>query len=106
LAHKTKAVVVLKGSGSVVAEPLVLEAHNLPTLNASGHAALATPGSGDVLAGWLGGLWSAAAHSGASAATVAREAVLLHGRAAETAQRWPLCASDLIAEMHRLASMA
>jgi hydroxyethylthiazole kinase-like uncharacterized protein yjeF len=104
LARKTGAVVVLKGSGTVVATPTSLDPKDWPTLNASGHAALATPGSGDVLAGWLGGLWSAAAHSGASATLVAREAVLLHGRAAESAERWPLCASDLIVEMHRLAS--
>ncbi len=47
--------VVLKGSGSVIASPGAL-----PHINTSGHAALGTAGSGDVLAGWLGGLMAQA----------------------------------------------
>lgn len=54
LSHQFQAVVVLKGSGTVVAAP-----HEIPRVNASGNAALATAGTGDVLAGWIG---SALAH--------------------------------------------
>lgn len=54
LARVTGAVVLLKGSGTVLA---------IPTgdcwINPRGSARLATPGSGDVLAGWIGGTWSA-----------------------------------------------
>ncbi|MEO8299385.1 MAG: NAD(P)H-hydrate dehydratase [Burkholderiales bacterium] len=74
LAESYRAVVVLKGSGSVVASR-----GETPWILPVGNAALATPGSGDVLAGWLGGLWS----QGAQAATAARSAVWLHGRTAE-----------------------
>jgi hydroxyethylthiazole kinase-like uncharacterized protein yjeF len=45
--------VVVKGSGSVVMAPGLT-----PHINPSGNAALSTPGSGDVLAGWLAGWWS------------------------------------------------
>ncbi|MFM2057710.1 MAG: hypothetical protein RLY71_2095 [Pseudomonadota bacterium] len=89
LADRFGAVIVLKGSGSVLAAPA-----QTAWINPSGNAALATPGSGDVLAGWLGGLWSqlprdgnpAAAASEAAAAWLAtRAATWSHGRAAELA---------------------
>lgn len=87
LAAQTGAVIVLKGSGTVVASPGAV-----PWINTSGNAGLATPGSGDVLAGWLAGLWSqlaggraagAAAPARAEAELAARHAVHLHGRRAE-----------------------
>jgi hydroxyethylthiazole kinase-like uncharacterized protein yjeF len=88
LAVKTGAVVVLKGSGSLIAAP-----DGIPWLNTSGNAALATPGSGDVLAGWIGGLWSqlAGGRSGSSHPSTAwsetelasRHAVYQHGLRAE-----------------------
>jgi hydroxyethylthiazole kinase-like uncharacterized protein yjeF len=92
LAARHRAVVVLKGSGSVVASPGLR-----PAVNASGNAALASAGSGDVLAGWIGGLWS----QGLDASTAARLGVHSHGAAAD---RWrasqahdgPLEASRLI----------
>ena len=49
LADRYNAVVVLKGSGSVVAAP-----GNPPLLNGTGNALLATGGTGDVLAGLIG----------------------------------------------------
>jgi len=49
LAERLACTVVLKGSGSVIAAP-----GHTPRLNATGNARLATPGSGDVLAGLIG----------------------------------------------------
>jgi hydroxyethylthiazole kinase-like uncharacterized protein yjeF len=74
LAERFQAVVVLKGSGSVVAT-----AGLAPSVNASGNAALASPGTGDVLAGWIGGLWS----QGLEAFDAARLGVSEHGTAAD-----------------------
>ncbi len=93
LADTLQATVVLKGSGSVVASP-----GRLPWVNPTGNARLGTGGSGDVLAGWLGGLWSQA--TGADAHHAAAAAVWLHGRAAERGDlRLPLRAADLIDAM-------
>jgi hydroxyethylthiazole kinase-like uncharacterized protein yjeF len=93
LADRLGAVTVLKGSGSVVAAP-----GRLPVINPTGSARLGTAGSGDVLAGWLGGLW--AQQPAAEGALAAEQAVWLHGRAGETGdQRLPLRAADLIDHM-------
>jgi len=100
-------VVVLKGSGTVIAAR-----DTVPVINPTGNGRLGTAGSGDVLAGWLGGLWSqtyartdlktanecgttsAGCASGFNAACAA---VWSHGRAAETGDlRLPLCAGDLV----------
>ncbi len=87
--------VVLKGSGSIVATP-----GEVPRINATGNAALATAGTGDVLAGWLGGRWTQRRERGADAARLAFEsacqAVAEHGAAAEPAPAGALSASDLI----------
>ena len=93
LADTLQATVVLKGSGSVVASP-----GRQPWVNPTGNARLGTGGSGDVLAGWLGGLWSQA--SDGDAHTAAAAAVWLHGCAAEHGDhRLPLRAADLIDAM-------
>ena len=96
LAHRYQAAVALKGSGTVIAAP-----GTLPCINASGNAALATAGTGDVLAGWAAGLWAQAPQ--ATAAEVAGRAVWQHGRAADTdvaaARGAPLTASALIAAL-------
>lgn len=91
LARHLDCTVVLKGSGTVIAQ-----ACGTPWINRSGNAALATAGTGDVLAGWLAGLWA----QGLDAWTAATAAVFLHGAAAD---RWiaeghgaPLRASVLI----------
>ena len=93
LAHRYQAAVALKGSGTVIAAPGAL-----PCINASGNAALATAGTGDVLAGWAAGLWAQAPQ--AMAAEIAGRAVWQHGRAADTdaaaARGAPLTASALI----------
>ena len=94
LADRFQCVVVLKGSGSVVAVPTVT-----PRINASGNASLATAGSGDVLAGWLGGRW--AQRPADSAFGVAVQAVAEHGAAAHLRARGPLRAGDLIEALHQ-----
>lgn len=53
LAGEFGAVVLLKGSGSVIACD-----GQLTTINPTGSASLSTGGTGDVLAGWIGGLWA------------------------------------------------
>jgi hydroxyethylthiazole kinase-like uncharacterized protein yjeF len=90
---------LIKGSGTVVAAP-----QQAPWINSSGNAGLAAPGSGDVLAGWIGGLWSARAHATDAAWLSACSAVWLHGRAADRAcgdatPRLPLRAGALIDRM-------
>jgi hydroxyethylthiazole kinase-like uncharacterized protein yjeF len=100
LAERCQAVVVLKGSGSVIAAP-----GWLPWINASGNAALATPGSGDVLAGWIGGLWAQQPDTGSdTAGFAARAATWLHGHAADRQSQGdrvllPLRAADLVEAM-------
>ena len=96
LAERFRATVVLKGSGSVIASP----GEGTPWINGSGNAALATAGTGDVLAGWIGGWWS----QGLGAAEAARLGVHSHGDAAD---RWraargtdaALAASELVAQL-------
>ncbi len=113
LAADTGAVVVLKGSGTIIATP-----EGAATINPTGDARLATAGTGDVLAGWIGGSWAAQAHAahgsdttpadviaqaGALAARIAIAAVFVHGRACDFAPgtRLPLVASDLIVALAR-----
>lgn len=80
LARRFGAVVVLKGSGSVVASP-----DGLTSLNPSGNASLATAGTGDVLAGWLAGQWAQAGPSLTAAGLhrLVEAAVWQHGAAAD-----------------------
>jgi ADP-dependent NAD(P)H-hydrate dehydratase / NAD(P)H-hydrate epimerase len=97
LAGRFECVVVLKGSGSVVAAP-----GQTPRINATGNASLASAGTGDVLAGWLGGLWAQVASGDAADAAfaLAVQAVAEHGAAAHSASQGPMRASDLIETMH------
>ncbi|MBP8139244.1 MAG: NAD(P)H-hydrate dehydratase [Burkholderiales bacterium] len=74
LSNRLNAHVVLKGAGSVLAHP-----GGRYDVNASGNPALATAGSGDVLAGVLGAMLA----QGLDAATALRYAVCLHGAAAD-----------------------
>ena len=103
LAEDLEVVVVLKGSGTVTAAP-----GGRLRLNPSGNARLATPGSGDVLAGWIGGAWARSAGAGGfdgvdavdATADCAADAVWRHGRAAELADAThPARASLLAAEL-------
>ncbi len=90
LADQFDCVVVLKGSGSVIAAP-----GQLALINHSGNALLASPGTGDVLAGMIGALLGA----GLAARTAAAQAVFTHGRLADhwaaSGTREPLTASAL-----------
>lgn len=100
LAARCGATVVLKGSGTVVAAP-----GRAPVVNPTGSAALATAGTGDVLAGWLAGLWAQADGLDADSARVAAEnAVYQHGRAAQD-QPAPLRAADLVERLHAQRSV-
>ncbi len=98
LAELCQATLLLKGSGTVVTAP-----GGSPSINPTGNARLGSAGSGDVLAGWLGGLWSQTFAAGAGDAQgihAARAAAWLHGQAAEAGDaRLPLRAGDLIEAM-------
>jgi ADP-dependent NAD(P)H-hydrate dehydratase / NAD(P)H-hydrate epimerase len=103
LAADTGAVVVLKGSGTLVAQP-----DGRVAVNPTGDARLASAGTGDVLAGWIGGMWSAqpaADRAVELAFAVARAAAWLHGRACDftAGDRLPLVAGELAAHMARAA---
>lgn len=97
LADRYGCIVLLKGSGSVIAAP-----GRAPAINPTGNARLATAGTGDVLAGWLAGLWagSLAARTPASAFEVAQAAAHGHGAAAHDGDpASPLSASQLVARL-------
>jgi hydroxyethylthiazole kinase-like uncharacterized protein yjeF len=91
LAERYMAVVVLKGSGSIIVAP-----GERPRISATGNASLATAGTGDVLAGWIGGRWL----PGAAAYDAATRGVIEHGAAAEPEQPGPLRAADLIERLY------
>lgn len=77
LAERFQCVVVLKGSGTVIAAPGQASA-----INSSGNALLATAGTGDVLAGMLGARMA----GGLEAFEAACSAVFAHGLMAD---EWP-----------------
>ena len=85
LARQFACVVVLKGSGTVIAAP-----GEVPVINLTGNALLATAGTGDVLAGMLGARLARAWANGngrAHAFSVACQAVRAHGLIAD---QWAL----------------
>jgi NAD(P)H-hydrate epimerase len=77
LARETDAVTVLKGAGTLVADP----ADASLSVNGSGNPGMATGGSGDVLTGMIG----ARLAGGDEPAQAARLAVYLHGAAGDLA---------------------
>lgn len=92
LTQKLQAVVVLKGSGTVVTAP-----DTTPWINPTGNALLSTAGTGDVVAGQVGAALAAAPPTGfADVLLTTRAAVYRHGLAAN---RWnqshPMTASDI-----------
>ena len=79
LSERFGVTVVLKGSGTVITAP-----GRCPWINASGNATLAAPGTGDVLAGWIGGVWARQPDDPADGAWFAtRACAWLHGHAAD-----------------------
>lgn len=79
LSLRFAAVVLLKGSGSVIASP-----GRAAVINSTGNARLATAGTGDVLAGWIGGCWSGHTEDDLeTAALVAAGSAWLHGWAVQ-----------------------
>lgn len=98
LAERFGCVVLLKGSGSIIAAPQLA-----PWINSTGSAALASGGTGDVLAGWLGGSWAQHAALDGSAETahrVACAAAFQHGQAADSGGTPVLRAGELIERLH------
>lgn len=76
LATQLQCVVILKGSGSVIAHP-----DGKVVINTTGNPALATAGTGDVLAGCCGALL---AQANVSTWEAALASTWLHGKAADT----------------------
>ena len=77
-AARAGAIVLLKGSDTVIARPSSKEGGGGATINANAPPTLATAGSGDVLAGLIGGLFAQGMEAGSAAAAAA----WLHGDAA------------------------
>jgi ADP-dependent NAD(P)H-hydrate dehydratase / NAD(P)H-hydrate epimerase len=105
LSANTQSVVALKGSGTCIASP-----QGRLKLNPTGNARLAAPGTGDVLAGWVGGSWSQrASDDDASAAfEIASAAVWIHGFAVDidTVESRAVAAGDLPKLMQQAATSA
>ena len=74
LAKRFNTIAVLKGAGTVICD-----AAGNTQINTTGNAALATGGTGDVLAGFMAALIA----QGLEPLTAARESVRIHGLAAE-----------------------
>jgi ADP-dependent NAD(P)H-hydrate dehydratase / NAD(P)H-hydrate epimerase len=99
LAARFACTVALKGSGTVIAAP-----NQTTALNPSGNGRLASAGTGDVLAGWLAGRWSAL--PGATAHAVTCCAVWEHGAAAQKGNvqaHQPMTASTLVDALNHSA---
>jgi NAD(P)H-hydrate epimerase len=92
LAAATGAIALLKGPGTVVADP-----GGRAVVEPVGDAALATAGSGDVLTGIIAGLLARGVEPFAAAVAGA----FLHGRAAARAGHTGLVAGDLVAALPR-----
>ena len=93
-ASATRGTVVLKGGGTLVAE-----ANDLVRMNLTGNPGMATGGTGDVLAGMIGGLIA----QGLKPCAAACAAVYVHGRAGDTVayrtSQAGLIAGDIIEEL-------
>ena len=78
LAERFQCVVVLKGSGTVIAAP-----GQLPAINSTGNALLAAPGTGDVLAGMVGACLAVGTRGDDETFNAACSAVFAHGQIAD-----------------------
>ena len=95
LSESLGVICVLKGSGTVVTAP-----DDVPFINSSGNPALATAGTGDVLAGWIGATLSYGARQGTPEVASVRRAVFDHGQLAD---RWVQQRGETLTA-HRLAA--
>jgi len=86
LAHRSAAIVLLKGPSTIVADP-----SGRVLVSTSGDARLATAGTGDVLSGVIGALIA----GGVAPFEAAAAGAFLHGRAASLGPALGLIASDL-----------
>jgi len=89
-AARWKCHVILKGARTVVAEP-----SGRYGVNVGGHPVMATAGSGDVLAGLIGGLLA----QGLDSRDAARQGVRLHASLGEAAAQGPVGRSMLALDM-------
>jgi NAD(P)H-hydrate epimerase len=92
LAARTGCVTLLKGPATVIADP-----SGRAAINPTGGSELATAGSGDVLAGIIGGFLA----RGLPAFEAAAVGAFVHGRAGDLAGHTGLVAGDLIAALPR-----
>ncbi len=98
LAHQYQSIVILKGAGSIIADP-----KGQWVINTTGNPALATGGTGDVLAGVTGALLA----QGMPAWNAALAATWIHGKAADELRDQGigpvgLSASELIPEIRKV----
>ncbi len=98
LASRTRAVVVLKGARTIVCDGTLGDDHC--SINPTGGPELATGGTGDVLAGVIGGLLS----QRLAASDAARCGVYLHGRAGDLCGRG-MVSSDLLPAIASILGM-
>lgn len=107
LAQKYRAISVLKGHATVIAPSPDMASETAVVTNASGNVALATAGTGDVLAGLMGALIA----QGVAVHRAVVYAVNIHGLSAERVSHavgGPIgaTASELIPEIRRLLNEA
>ena len=88
LAERLACTVVLKGSGTITAT-----VGCTAWINGTGNARLSTAGTGDVLAGWIAGAWSALGEQAASASSPVTVFELAHALAAAVVELHGLAAS-------------
>jgi NAD(P)H-hydrate epimerase len=97
LAHTSKAMVVLKGAGTVIAAP-----DGKIAINPTGNPGMGSGGMGDILTGIIGGLLA----QGYDAWDAARLSVFAHGHAsdqlAKVKGRWGYLASEVADWMPQL----
>jgi NAD(P)H-hydrate epimerase len=98
LAAATGAVALLKGPGTVIAEPGSAETPGRVLVNGRDGPWLATAGSGDVLTGIISGLLA----RGLAPFEAAAAGAFLHGLAADAAGHTGLVAGDLVAALSSL----
>jgi NAD(P)H-hydrate repair Nnr-like enzyme with NAD(P)H-hydrate dehydratase domain len=97
LAQQLKCTVVLKGSGTLIAQ-----AGETTVINPTGSARLATGGTGDVLAGIVGARMA----QGLDAFEAACSAVFEHGQAADHAPLTPTLTAGALAQLIRAPQTA